>query len=165
MAELGYGAAMSETFRVGAPPIAPAPPDTPKRRRRLWLFAAIGVCVLATAGVAAVLYLRAGTVTIHGTLELRSADGFHLVGSQCVGDGGYSDISAGAQVVVTDETSKTVGVGSLGTGSWIGSHCEWPFEVKVPDGSAFYGVEVTHRGRVQYPADRLDKPITLTLGR
>lgn len=154
---------MSETFHVGAPPVAPEPLAKP-RRSRLWLLVAIGACVLAVAGVGAVFLLRDGTITVSGTLELRKEGGFHQVGSQCVGDGGYSDIAPGAQVVVTDDTGKTVGVGSLGAGSWIGSHCEWPFEVEVPDGSAFYGVEVSHRGRVQYPADELAEPITLTLG-
>lgn len=155
---------MSETFHVGAPPTAPEPQAKP-RPRRLWLFVAIGACVLVAAGVGAVLVLRGDTITVSGTLELRNPDGFHQVGgSHCVGDGGYSDIAPGAQVVITDDTGKTVGVGSLGAGSWIGAHCEWPFEVEVPGGSAFYGVEVSHRGRVQYPADRLNEPVTLSLG-
>lgn len=87
----------------------------------------------------------------------------------CQPGGGYSDIHEGAQVVVTDAAAKTLAVGSLGPGmqddTGAGKTCVFSFWVNdVPVGEKFYGVEVAHRGRLQYPAARITDPIILTLG-
>lgn len=150
---------MSETIRIGRPPAVVQP-----RRRRLllWLFAAFGACVITAA--AAVLILHSDTITVVGTVEI-GGDGFSMVsGGTCAGDGGYSDIRAGAQVVVSDAAGTTVAVGHLGDGSWIGAHCELPFSVDVPAGSDFYGLQVASRNVVQYKAGQLNSPVVLSIG-
>ncbi|MEV1245104.1 hypothetical protein [Nonomuraea sp. NPDC049750] len=81
----------------------------------------------------------------------------------CSGKGGYSDIGQGTQVVVTDAAGKTVALGKLGTGLHEERGCTFRFAITVPPGGQFYGIEVSHRGRVQYAAYELDS-IELQLG-
>ncbi|MFI9558911.1 hypothetical protein [Nonomuraea endophytica] len=109
-----------------------------------------------------------GTVTVPGGSTARGLDG-----ETCVMDGGYSDIAEGAQVVITNAAGTTIALGRLGEGILdtpgpdepYGSHCEFSFKVeKVPAGAAFYGIEVAHRGRLQYTAESIKQPLRLTLG-
>lgn len=159
----------SETYRIGAPPTVPAqapPVPGPRqgKRTRTILIAAVAAVLLAAAGVSGWLLLRGDTISVTGHVEI-AGDGFaKLAGGSCQGDGGYSDIRPGAQVVVTDAGGTTIAIGRLGGGSWIGSHCELPFEVDVPGGSDFYGIQIASRNTVQYEADRLSSPIVLTIG-
>lgn len=67
---------------------------------------------------------------------------------------GYSDIHAGVQVVVADESGTTIGTTSLGAGrlSYQGpidarTSCQFPFTVSVPK-AAFYKVSVGRRGDI-----------------
>jgi len=152
---------MSETIRIGAPPAAPA-----KRRRKSLVWIAVGIA-LALGGTAAAVGLLIGdeTISVHGQMRITDPDGFDLnAGGECAGDGGYTDIHAGTQVVITDRSGATVAVGQLGRGSRINSYCELPFNLDVPGGSDFYGIEVSHRGVLQYPRDRLVDPLVVTLG-
>lgn len=115
------------------------------------------------------------TFTASGHLSLHDSDFVHLDATQTAvtdcsggGQGGYSDIQGGTQVVVTDPTSKIVAVGSLGepvTGDLLGT-CEFPWTVPgVPAGLATYGVEVSHRGSLQETeADLRAGTVTFTLG-
>jgi hypothetical protein len=84
----------------------------------------------------------------------------------CTGGGGFDDIRQGAQVVVTDAAGKTIALAQLDAGSWkrdVG--CIFLFTVPdVPGGEKFYGIEVSHRGRVQYSARQLAAPLELSLG-
>lgn len=92
-------------------------------------------------------------------------------GQVCAVGGGYSDIRAGAQVVVTDDAGRTLALGQLGDGTlrlpdlehWGTRSCVFPFSVQVPGGHDFYGVEVTHRGVVRYSAGQLRQPVELSL--
>lgn len=128
------------------------------------LVAVIAAVVLAGGGVAGWLVLRGDTITVTGTVEI-GGDGFEmLAGGTCRGDGGYTDIRQGAQVVVTDSTGETLGIAHLEPGSWVGAHCELPFAVDVPGGSDFYGLQVASRNVVQYEADRLSGPVVLSIG-
>lgn len=88
-------------------------------------------------------------------------------GSSCATTGGYADIRRGAQVVVTDASSATIALGQLGYGSWDRQKgCVFLFTVAdVPAGHRFYGVEVTHRGRLQFSAEQVAEPLALTIGR
>lgn len=72
------------------------------------------------------------------------------VSSNCRGAGGYSDILEGAGVTVYDAMGKIVGSGRLEQGSEASSGgCMFPIAVPaVPGGSAFYQVEVSHRGKI-----------------
>lgn len=95
--------------------------------------------------------------------------------STCVGTGGYDDIHVGAQTVVTDAAGTTIAVGSivddipqvgdLIDGTARATSCVFRFRVQdVPADKGFYGVEVSHRGRLQYPEAEASKELTLTLG-
>lgn len=111
-------------------------------------------------------------VAITGTLTIRggeSANGEH--GEPCEMRGGYKDIRQGAQVVVTDTASKTIAVGQLDGGrvdrpdgtAYPSRKCVFSFALTAPAGHDFYGVEISHRGRVQYSADQIKNSLELTL--
>jgi hypothetical protein len=53
--------------------------------------------------------------------------GYVTVPSSCLT--GTSDIHAGAEVKIADETGKTIATGSLGDGVADGSKCNYPFEI------------------------------------
>lgn len=112
----------------------------------------------------------ASSFAVYGSLEMSIADTtYDSTGRTCAGDGGYDDIRAGAQVVVTDADGGTVALGELSQGRMDGSApyatCQWRFTVAdVPAGAGFYGVEVTHRGEMTFTEQELRSPISLSLG-
>lgn len=120
--------------------------------------------VTADDGDLAPVAPAAKTVSADGTLALvttslgSSADG-------CYGTGGYSDIHRGTQVVISDASGKTVALGALSGGGRGGAtRCEFSFHVDgIPKGEAFYKVEVSHRGGIQYTESQLAS-LALTLG-
>lgn len=163
----------------------PQPPVQQPTSRRIpvWVFVAGGLAAVVLFGIIAGLtFVLAGgkssgstpaaapstesTVLVAGTLDLMDAysDG---TGTACSGSGGYSDIADGAQVVVTDASGKTIGVGSLVSGvstDLVGNigTCEFTFAVRVPSGVGPYAVEVTHRGKISFTeADAGDVKLTL----
>ncbi|MGC4769187.1 hypothetical protein ACLQ25_09430 [Micromonospora sp. DT44] len=111
--------------------------------------------------------------SIAGTLMLADADGFTWDATTgCQGSGGYDDVTPGAQVTITDAAGATVGLGKLGNGiletaagAATADGCKFTFTVKdVPTGKDFYGVEVSHRGKVQYPEQQVFGALALTIG-
>ena len=111
---------------------------------------------------------------VKGSLSLRHVEAFASEGDACSGDGGYDDITAGAQVKVSDDAGKVVGLGSLASGvarkssNWgNGGTDQCVFEFAVPDvplgSGTIYGVEVSHRGVIQFTRDQADQ-VALTLG-
>jgi hypothetical protein len=159
--------------RVGAPPAA-----SPKRsnRRRVLVLVLIAVATLGgAAGIGGgILFamVQAGKVdnplsrsfTVEGTITLDHGD-FVTTDDSCFGDGGYNDMHLGTQVVVTDAAQKTVAVGKIVAAEDTVTECRLTFRVEdVPRGEDFYGIEVSHRGRLQYTADDLEQPLTLSLG-
>jgi hypothetical protein len=94
-------------------------------------------------------------------------------GDTCTGSGGFSDIKTGAQIKVTGPTGETLGLGELlpgGTAHKLDTKvaCVWFIHIgSIPTGKGFYGIEITHRGIVQYAEKELFAPgaeLTLTLG-
>lgn len=136
----------------------------PKGRTRLALVAAVTALVLAIAGVVAYLATASGTVTVTGTLELSHRE--DIDGHCDTGLPGFTDIHGGTQIIVTDGAGKTLAIGRLGSGTAMKkSLCLYDFSITdVPGGEGFYGIEVAHRGRVQYSRADLDKPIRLSVG-
>jgi hypothetical protein len=102
-----------------------------------------------------------------------------VAGDPCGTDGGYSDIRTGTQVTVRAANGETLAVGALGAetftpapemaeGPFPGSKitigdCSFRSRSKHPDGKDLYGVEVSHRGVITYPREKLNQPIQLTL--
>lgn len=113
---------------------------------------------------------------LHGTFTLRlgafqwnhAADG----STPCTGWQGYSDITAGAPVVITDQAGTVVATGQLQQGTATvdtttgrATACTLAFAVPgLPDRS-FYGVAVSHRGTQTYSAaDARAGAVSLSLG-
>lgn len=112
----------------------------------------------------------ARTFPVHGSLTLTlgqfSGDPDNLLAG-CAGEGGYDDLHAGTSVTVTDAAGATIGLGKLGQGFLNpgASTCSFSFNVtNIPAGKGFYGVEVSRRGRVQYPEADLVKDVVLSIG-
>jgi hypothetical protein len=94
----------------------------------------------------------------------------------CAGSGGYDDLALGAQVVVSDPAGTTVAVGSVTESipitewdddaeDYLATACTLRFLVTgVPAGKGFYGIEVSHRGRLQYSEAQARKELELTIG-
>lgn len=108
------------------------------------------------------------TIDVSGAIAIAPAPGGWTgsAGELCkTGSGGHSDLKEGAQVVISDAVGKTIAIGQLAAGVQDGvGGCRFTFRVtKVPGGQDFYGIEVTHRGRLQYTAEQMKKPIEMTL--
>lgn len=167
-------------YQVGAPPAPPAPP---RRNLLPWIAAAAVALLLVVGGAVAVTVFvmsaskptppAAGpaTVTAYGQMNL-SLGGFawNRNPAECWGRGGYDDIREGVNVTVTDPEGKVVALGELAKGLPViiddrANSCLFRFEVEVPAGLKFYGIEVSHRGVIQFTQDELTgKGVTLTLG-
>lgn len=121
-----------------------------------------------------------GTVTLVGLVGSMYGDSQEIVdydtvgasdeaedGDSCAGDGGYSDLKGGAQVTITDDAGKTLGLGTLTPGALTPTdhNCAFNFEVKDVDTSAkFFKIGVSHRDGPQYTLDDLKSGPALTIG-
>lgn len=135
------------------------------RRQLLIVAAALAVLLIATVGF---VTLRGSEHTITGTFTVY--DEFN----GCELSDGYSDISEGTEVVVADDTGKTLGVGELGEpveaetdedGDIFG--CEFPFEVTGVGDSPIYAVSVADRGTSRSKKTELEEnnwEVDLSLG-
>lgn len=86
------------------------------------------------------------THTVIGLVGLTDAD---TATAGCVGAGGYSDITPGAEVILTNQSGKILGATGLSAGVAAVDLCQYTFTIhNVPDDQAQYAVEVTHRGKV-----------------
>jgi hypothetical protein len=125
----------------------------------------VGAVLVVALGAAGALWaFTPSGIAVTGTLELSHRDGLGGFCAQAMT--GFDDIHGGAQVVITDGDGKTLAVGRLADGRRVApTVCAYDFAVDgVPDGEDFYGVEVSHRGKVQYPRADLDKPLRLSVG-
>lgn len=153
----------------------PAPEPPAKATRPQWfvpVLVASGVVVLAILAVATVLIVNAATphtFATSGTLSISATgyDGGTNDGDACHTTGGFTDIQPGAQVVVTDDTGKTVAVGELGDGKVVsaGLACQFPLKISdIPAGAKFYKVEISHRTGPEYTEKELRAGLDLSLG-
>ncbi len=157
--------------------------------------AAAALGIAAGLGLGYVLFHSDGTKTpastapAAATSSASTAAGFTLDGKMtlkwsrgaferdnsglCAGSGGYSDITGGAAVTITDQAGTVIATGQLGNGSadvdsstGTPVDCVFSFSVPhVPDGRTFYGVTVSHRGAVQFDAGNAKSgDVALSLG-
>jgi hypothetical protein len=140
-------------------PDAPPMPDNPPAPGRRWphpLVTRLAGLVVGAGVVGLVWGLSGGgssapkAFTLRGSMTLTgdnvpSGD----TNEDCTGYSGYEDITKGAGVTVYDSAGKVVATGALGTGKPKSAGCVFPVSVAgVPEGSKFYQVEVSHRGKI-----------------
>ena len=92
-----------------------------------------------------------GIVVIGGSSlhwEMEGSPPYHL-DDPCVGDAGYDDIRAGADVRALDGAGNVVGLGRLDTGELADTGrlrvCQFSWTMEVDD-AEFYAFEVANRG-------------------
>lgn len=139
-------------------PEAAHQPEPRQKRPRWFAPALVGAGLLVVAAAAGSIAAGAAITAPH-TFTAKGV--VMLEGTDCTSiPGGYDDITKGAGVTVKDPSGKVVGLGELAAGKDIGSGlgCAFFFSVKdVPSGLGIYGVEVTHRGLLQYKESTLKK--------
>lgn len=138
---------------------AAAPP-----RKRVWLFVAVIAAVLLIAGTLAVLALGGQTqrFTVAGTFNIANMS--ELANGLNADSGpGYGDIHPGTEVLLSDETGKTIAVGHLERDySRAGAYT---FKLtEVPAGLKFYGLTVASRGTVHFTEAQLRAGPHVSLG-
>jgi hypothetical protein len=160
-----------------------APPAyAPDRRNRslviVLVIMIVGIFVIAGVTGYVLWDKRAQPITISGSLVLPS-NGFDAPSNiECMGKDGYDDIREGAAVVIHDAAGKVMATGELKHGKpsefsdmdgvlteAVPQKCTFAFTVHdVPAGQKFYGVEVSHRGTVNYSATQVKSAVSLSLG-
>ncbi len=134
----------------------PTPAGPGSRFRRPRLLSALVVLALAVVAGGGLIWSRSrsdadagpATVNVRGTLILTSAA---TLQANCVGQGGYSDLRAGAPVTLTNASGHTIGTTHLQKGQpdYDDGICSYPFTfTAVPTDEAQYVVEVAHRGPI-----------------
>jgi hypothetical protein len=136
------------------PPIAPwldAQPVAPQPRTRPNIVALLVVSALTLSGWA--IWRGVEEHTLSGTVMLADA-GYYgsRPGSRCSGEGGYSDIGGGAQVVLADDKGTTLSTGRLSDGEFDGLGCVFSFTLEDVTRADFYSLAVAggQRGQLQY---------------
>jgi Uncharacterised protein family UPF0547 len=155
------------------PVIASTVTPAKSRAKAPW-FIALGVVGVIVIGAVVMSGVLTAKHTLTGSLVVPAADNLQTLdwlgkittssggvqlGGPCSASGVYSDISAGNDVTVRDETDRVVGTVALGSGA-LGftstAVCVFKFTVPdVPD-AKFISVEVGHRGRLTFSAADLD---------
>ena len=157
----GTAAPAVQSDTVHLAPVAPPQPFW--RRRRVWVLSGAAFVFIAIIITAMILVSAPQPFTVKGTLEVVNSD----FGADPCSIAGNEYIVEGAAVTVTDASHKTVALGQLGAGHKDNASlgCSFTFTVNdVPPGPKFYGVEISHRGSVQYTAAQLHDGVALSLG-
>jgi hypothetical protein len=131
-------------------------PQAKAPRPRWFLPVIIGAAVLVVAAIVVSITIAVGTLA---PKTFTAKGGVVVSGNTCDSmSSGYDDITKGAGVAVKDPAGKTVALGELSEGHNVDAGCAFLFTIKdVPSGLGIYGVEVTHRGVVQYKEATLEK--------
>ena len=149
--------------------------------RRALVLGALVVAGVAVVAVVATMGVPGSAHTLTGYLNLAQQQGTGYsnytipTGSDisCDGLGGYSDVRAGAQLVVKDEAGKVIGSGTLDQGQLsidflgAGAICAFPFKVTGLPKVEQYQLGMGNRGSITYSFADLETAkwdVTLTLG-
>ena len=124
------------------------------------ILAGVGIALaIALVGGGAFVWLRSGgsgKLPLIGPAKTKVTGEFILTdsdtaGAACIGQGGYSDITRGVSVILTNQDGKILGSSALGAGvsdSSAGT-CTYNFTIPdVPEDQSQYAIEVSHRGKV-----------------
>lgn len=104
------------------------------------------------------------TRTITGTFSLFDTDLYGDDGDSCEGEGGYGDLNASTQVVLTDGEGKQLARTDLGPGTLDTYTCEFEFEFEATEGEDSYLVEVGDRGAISHTWSELKDGPALSIG-
>lgn len=145
-----------------AAPKQPAPTQPSGSKRRIWPWVAggaAGAVALVTAGIVALI---AGTAVTNSVVApATTAVDFSIVvmdtssyssGNCTDGISGYNDVSAGSSVLLSSDTGKTLGTGTLSVSNSYGSSgCLYTATITgVPKDESFYHLKLGHRSDLVY---------------
>ena len=112
--------------------------------------------------------VSAAPVHVAGTVSLlgRYVDFTSRGGSDCTGKGGFSDLTPGAQVRITDATGQTLTVTRLGNGitdadttePLADGVCIFTFNASVPGGKGSYTIKVANHGNQTFTEQQMATP-------
>lgn len=148
-------AELAEQSSQDAAPVAVA-----ATRKTPWLWIAAVVIALVVGGGVVYFVTRPAALPsfdVHGSLA--AADLFAVntatAGGSCTAPAGDSDIAAGTQVLITNASGKTVGLGELGAGAYptglVLPVCDFPFTVTgIPGGQGPYSIAIGDHGKVAF---------------
>lgn len=140
-----------------AAPLGGTGESVSKRSIPTWAKVLAAVVVIAT--LVGLGYYQFGpnakhTHTVTGALGLSWT--FDAAGQPCQGKGGYSDLTAGASVILRDEHDTILASTTLNQGTGDDVSCKFSFTLTdVPDTAQFYVIEVSHRGQISYSHQKL----------
>jgi len=126
------------------------------------------ITVVLLAGAAFLIFGAGGEKhTVTGSMSLTTSNDLST-GSSCEGTGGYSDVTSGTQVIIEDDSGKTLATSQYGSGAFDGTSCVFEFTFNDVAKSAFYRVHSgSNRGVVQYSYQQMvdnNWSVHLTLG-
>lgn len=131
----------------------------------------LALCVAGGGASTALLTGGASSVTLHGAMMINPAsdnefgDNFSTVGGTCTGSGGYDDLSQGASVTIHDPTGKVIATGALQEGHGVdGIGCLFNWRITNVPREKFYGVEISHRGTVDFKATGIKSGFDTDIG-
>lgn len=104
------------------------------------------------------------TRTISGTFSLFDTDLYGDDGDPCEGEGGYGDLNASTQVIVSNGEGDQLARTELGPGTLDTYTCEFEFEFEATEGEDSYLVEVGDRGTVSHTWTELKGGPALSIG-
>ena len=176
---------------IPAPPVTPAtpapvtgaswstaplaPPAALRPRRVGEGFTRAGVVAISVAIALLIAIWTTILLTTHehhtlvAELSLSDTSLSRSPGDSCSGSDGYDDITEGAQVVVSDQSGKTLGTGVLGAGTYDGDACVFGLAVRELPKASFYKINVGReaRGQLNYSLHQMKAShwfVDLTLG-
>ena len=133
----------------------------------------VGIAVVTAillAVAAFVVFAGSEHHIVTGDLSLTDSSSFSNLssGDSCEGTGGFSDINAGRQVIIEDQTGQTLSTSQFSDGTYDGVSCVFNFEFTGIPKATFYRVHQSgDRGVLQYSYDDMVKSnwtVHLTLG-
>lgn len=143
----------------------------------LLAFASLGLAACSSTAVSDApsgLFDTSGSISVPSGADSRyegqPCDSFRGVDDRPV-EGNFDAIVSGAQVVVTDESGKTIGVSTLKAGELVMGEsgatldCRFPFELSDLPDAEFYGIQVGgSAGDVQFTKSAMEAGPTISLG-
>lgn len=122
-------------------------PLKPGLLRQLLAFTAIPLLLVSCAN---------GRFTTHGSLSLTSRSIREENDGSCSGTDGAKELTAGAQVKVSDASGTTIAIGHLDDGYFHSGVCTFTFIVPdIPAGKDIYGISINEGDSRQFTSNEM----------